>query len=144
MSLRQRIEDELLSAIKNKEELKRDVLRGLKSALKNYEIDSQTELTDADVEKVVAKEVKNRKESIEAYNQAGKTELADSEQAELEILSTYLPEQLSEDEVIKIIDQVLSELPEGNRGQIMGQLSQKLKGKADMGFVATVVNQKLS
>jgi uncharacterized protein YqeY len=143
MSLRQRIEDDLLTATKSKDEVKRDVLRGLKSALKNYEIDVRAELTDADVEKVIAKEAKNRKESIEAYTQANKPELAASEQDELKILQGYLPEQLSEAEIEPIIDQVIAEMGAADKGKVMGRLSQQLKGRADMGVVARIVNQKL-
>lgn len=143
MSLRQRIEDDLLVATKSKDETKRDVLRGLKSSLKNYEIDAQIEATDADVEKVITKEVKNRKESIEAYTRVGKPDLAASEQAELEILQAYLPEQLSEAEITSVIDRVFTEMPNANKGQLMGRLSQELKGRADMSSVVNIVNQRL-
>ena len=145
MSLRQRLDDELLAAIKSKNELTRDVLRGLKSAIKNREIELQTgELTDSEIEQVVAKEAKRRKESIVAYDQAGKPELAKSEAAELAILETYLPEQISEEKIAEMVKAAVAELGESaNIGSVMGKLGPQLKGKADMGLVSRLVNQEL-
>lgn len=146
MSLRQRLEDDLLAAIKAKDELKREVLRGLKSAIKNREIELRTgELADLEIERVVAKEAKRRKESIEAYGQAGKPELAESEKAELTILESYLPEQVSEEKITKLVKAAVAELGErANIGSVMGKLGPELKGKADMGLVSRLVNQALS
>ncbi|MEX1051783.1 MAG: GatB/YqeY domain-containing protein [Patescibacteria group bacterium] len=146
MPLRERLEGDLLAAIKTKNEISRDVLRGLKSAIKNQEIELQTEqLNDAEIEQVVAREAKRRKESIEAYGQANKPELAAAEQAELAILQAYLPEQISEEELAAIVKAAVAELGEGATiGAVMGKLGPELKGKADMGAVSRLVSQLIA
>ncbi len=145
MSLRQRLEDDLLAAIKARDELPREVLRGLKSAIKNQEIELQTgELNDTEIEQVVAREAKRRRESIVAYDQAGKPELAEQEKTELTILESYLPEQINEEKIAELVKAAVAELGENaNIGSVMGKLGPQLKGKADMGLVSHLVNQEL-
>lgn len=145
MSLRQRLEDDLLAAIKARDELPREVLRGLKSAIKNREIELQSgELSDPEIEQVVAKEARRRKESIAAYGQVGKPELAQSEKVELTILESYLPEQISEEEIAELVKVAVGELGESaNIGSVMGKLGPQLKGRADLGLVSRIVNQEL-
>ncbi|MEX0594658.1 MAG: GatB/YqeY domain-containing protein [Patescibacteria group bacterium] len=146
MTLLQRIEDDLLAAVKAQEPLARDVLRGVKSSLKNLAIEiAKADLSEEQVEGVIAKEVKRRKESIEAYINAGRQELVEIEQNELKVLEKYLPEQLDIKDVEKIIDSVIAELGKAaNTGNVMGKLSGLFKGKADMGQIAKLVNEKLS
>lgn len=145
-SLRQRIENDLLTAVKAKDELTRDVLRGLKSSLKNQEIELKTDsLGDSETERIVSKEVKKRKESIIAFNDANKPELAQTEQKELELLNKYLPEQMSEEKVKKIVEDIVASLGGGaNIGSAMKEASTQLRGKADMSLVSKLVAQELA
>lgn len=146
MSLRQRLEDNLLTAIKAKDQLTRDVLRGVKSALKNREIALKTDsLDNSEVEKIIAIEVKKRKESIEAFQKANKPKLTEIEQQELKLLEKYLPEPMSDQDVEKIITGVIEKLGDSaNIGSVMRELSAKLQGQADMGSVSKLVAQKLT
>ena len=146
MSLRQRLEDNLLTAIKAKDQLTRDVLRGVKSALKNREIALKTDsLDNSEVEKIISIEVKKRKESIEAFQKANKPKLTEIEQQELKLLEKYLPEPMSDQDVEKIITGVIEKLGDSaNIGSVMRELSAKLQGQADMGSVSKLVAQKLT
>lgn len=146
MSLVDRIENDLLTAVKEQDSLARDTLRGLKSTIKNYQIEKgSTDTSDSEVEQLIAKEVKRRRESIVAYEGLGKTELADSEKEELKLLEKYLPEQLGEEEIEAIVKEVISELgEEATTAKAMAALSARLRGRADMGLVSKVVNQALS
>lgn len=146
MSLWERIDEELVTALKSNDPKKRDTLRLVKSALKNAAIDAQKDiLDDEEVVKIISREVKRRKESIEVYEQIGKTELAEEEKAELEILNTYLPTLMSEDETRKIVTDYLKENPTTPQemGRAMGALSGKLKGQADMGLVSKILRESI-
>lgn len=146
MSLRQRIEDDLLTAVKSKDALTRDVLRSLKSSLKNQEIELKTDsLDDNEIEKIISREAKKRKESIDAFNSANKPELVDVEKKELELLNNYLPEQLPEEKVVEIVEKILADLGDtANIGSAMKEAGAQLRGKADMGMVSKLVAQKLA
>lgn len=148
--LKQQIINDLKSAMLAKDENKLSVIRMLKSAIQYFEINkggAGYEATDEDIIEVVGKEVKKRKESIELYERGGRQELADKEQAEIIILQSYLPEQLSEDEVRKLVDEAVSQSGATSiqeMGKVMGVLMPKIKGKADSTFVSTLVREKLS
>lgn len=141
----ERIDSDLLEAQKNKEETKRDILRLVKSALKNAEIEKGSELTEEEASGVLAKEVKKRKESILAYEQANRPELVAAEQAEIDIIQAYLPELMSEDDVRGVIIAYLAANPTNmtQLGQAMGALSGQLKGKADMGLVSKILRESI-
>jgi uncharacterized protein YqeY len=147
---KQKIQEQLKQSMLAKSELRTSVLRLLLSGINYYEIQkggAGYEATEEDVMSVIQKEVKQRRDSIEEYKKANRPELADKEQKELEILSTFLPEQMSEVDVQKIIDETFAELkPTGmqDMGKVMGALTAKLKGKADMGMVSNLVRQKLN
>lgn len=146
MSLLETITSDLLQAAKNNEPLVRDTLRGLKSSIKNSEIAKGHTLSDDEIVDVLAKEVKQRKESIDSFTNGGRPELAEKEQAEIDILTRYLPEQMGEDEVRAIIDEVLTTTGASTKqemGKVMGALMPRLKGKADMSLVSQLVNEKL-
>lgn len=146
MSLWEQIDQELITALKSNDPKKRDTLRLIKSALKNAAIDSKKDLLDdEEVIKVITKEVKRRKESIEVYEQIGKTELAEEEKAELEILNAYLPEMMDEDGVKKVVLDYLEKNPTTPQemGKAMGALSAELKGKADMGLVSKILRENV-
>jgi uncharacterized protein len=144
------LQEELKSSMLAHNEIKTSVLRMLLSSIKNYEIQkggAGYEASEDEVLSVIQKEAKQRRDSIEEYKKANRQELVDKEQEELDILGNYLPEQMSDDEVNKIIIQTISETDANsiqNMGKVMGALNAKLKGKADMGKVSSIVKEKLS
>lgn len=148
--LKDKFQEELKRAMLAKEELKTSVLRLLLSAINYYEIQkggAGYTATDEDVLQVIQKEVKQRRDSIEQFKLGNRPELVDKETKELEILRSYLPEQMSEDEVKTIVQQTISEVGAStiaDMGKVMGALSAKLKGKADMGMVSGIVKESLS
>lgn len=144
--LADQIKSELNIALKEKNETKVSTLRFLISALNNKFIELQRELTDEDVLAVIGKQVKERKESIAAYTSAGRTDLAQKEESEMHILSTYLPQQLSSVEVEKVVDEVISQTNASGSadfGKVMGVAMAKLKGQTDGNIVSELVKKKL-
>lgn len=148
--LKDKIQEDLKQAMIAKSEEKLSVIRMLKSALQYFEIQkggAGYEATDEDVIEVVGREIKKRKEAIELYEKGGRQELADKEKREMEILSSYMPQQLTEEEVIKLVDEAVSQsgaTTMQDMGKVMGILSPKIKGKADGGMVSSLVRGKLS
>jgi hypothetical protein len=147
---KQDLREALQQAMRAKDELRLSVLRMLISAITYYEIEkggAGYEATEDDVLSVIGKQVKQRKDSIEQFTQAGRKELADKEQAEMAILSEYLPLQLSDEEVEALITQAIADTGAqsvADMGKVMGKLSPLIKGKADAGSVSTRVRQLLS
>lgn len=147
--LKDKIQEDMKAAMIAKDEEKLSTIRMLKSALQYAEIAKGLDYkaTDEDVLDVIGKEVKKHREAIELYEKGGRPELADKEKRELEILQSYLPEQMSEDEVAKLVSQAIEEIGAASMqdmGKVMGALMPKVKGKADAGMVSNLVKQKLS
>jgi len=146
VNLKQRLDTELKQAMKSGDTVKRDVLRMLLAAVHNTEIARQASLTDADVLGVVAKEARQREESIQAFKQGNRPDLVSKEEAELTILNAYLPKQMSRDEIIaearKIIAEVGAKGPT-DKGKVMPKLIAQLKGKADGREINAVVTELL-
>ena len=145
--MRERILNDLVSAMKNKDKETLTVLRMVKGAIQLEEINKKQELNDEDVIAVLSKQIKTRKESIVEFEKAGREDLVTQTKGEIEILSKYMPEQLSEEEVIKIIDEAFNTVkPEkpSDMGKLMGVVTPKLKGKADMSFVSKTIKEKLA
>ncbi len=143
MSLEQTIDSDLKVALKEKNTLKLDTLRMLKSALHNKVIELKKEtLDEKEVTAIIQKEVKKRQDSIEAFKQADRQELADKEAQEADILSAYLPEMLSEEEIAKLVDEVISS-GQDNFGLIMKEVMAKAQGQADGQVVQKLVKAKL-
>lgn len=144
------LQNELKKSMIAKDELRTSVIRLLLSAINYYEIQkggAGYSATDEDVLSVIQQQVKQRKDSIEQYENAGRQELADKEQKELEILQTFLPEQMGEEEVKNIVAQTIKETGASSiqdMGKVMGALNAKLKGKADMGLVSSIVKSSLT
>lgn len=142
------INEDLKIAMKEKDTFKLSVLRMLKSALQLESIAKKHELDDNEVSAVLKKQVKVRKDSLEEYEKYNKTDLVDSLKGEIKILSSYLPEELSEEEVNKLIDEVIAKLnPTGMKdmGGVMKEVNALLVGKnADMSLVSKLVKEKLS
>ena len=142
---------DLKQAMKNKEQDRLRVLRSIKSKLLEREINERKEgeatLSDEQATEVLMKAAKQRKESIEQFEEGGRNDLADSDRKELEIIESYLPEMLSEEEVRDIARDKIEELGAedmSDMGQVMGALMQELKGKAEGSLVSKVVKEELS
>jgi len=148
--LKDRLQEDMKQALVAHEEQKLSVIRMLKSAIQYFEIQkggAGYSATDEDVQDVIAKEVKKRRESIDLYEKGGRSELAEKEKQELEILQAYLPEQMSEEEVSKLVAEAIEQTGANkmsDMGKVMGILMPKVKGKADSGMVSTLVREKLT
>lgn len=148
MSLRDQIQQDLLGAMKNKEEIKLGALRMLKASIMKFEVSGEKKVaTDEEVIALVNKEIKSRKDSAEQFKAGNRPELAEKEEKEIEVLSAYMPIQLSEDEIKTIAKEVISELgvsTKADMGKVMALLMPKVKGKADGSLVNKVVASLLS
>ena len=150
MTLKDKIQEDLKQAMLSKAEEKLSTIRMLKSALQYFEIQkggAGYEASDEDVVEVVGREIKKRRESIEMFEKGGRQELADKEKSELEILQTYLPEQLSEEEIRKLVEEAISQTEATtiqDMGKVMGFLSPQTKGKADGQMISSIVREKLN
>lgn len=145
-NLKQTISEDMKSAMKSGDKLALSVLRMLNSELKNREIEKGEELSDEAVLEVVSKQAKKRKDSIAAYNQGGRSELAEQEQLELDILNKYLPEQMGEEELRRVISETINETgakEASEMGKVMGALMPKIKGKADNSLASKIVKEEL-
>lgn len=147
--LKDTIQNDLKNAMLAKDESKLSTIRMLKSAIQYFEIQkggAGYTATDEDVVEVVGREIKKRKESIELYEKGDRQELADKEKEELEMLSVYLPEQLTEAEIRKLVEEAITALGASqmsDMGKVMGMLSSQTKGKADGGLVSSIVRESL-
>lgn len=144
--LKATIQSDMKSAMKAGEKRRLGVIRLLLAAIKQREVDERIELDDTQVLVVLDKMVKQRRDSISQFEQAGRTDLAEQEAYEIEVLKVYLPEALSEEEVIAMINEAISASgAESMRdmGKVMGQLKPKMQGRADMGAVSALIKQQL-
>lgn len=140
------IDDDLKTALKNGDKTEVTVLRGLKSAFGNARIDKGGDLDEADYIKVLEKEAKQRRESIESYTSAGQTERAKQEEKELEIIERYLPQALSDAELEELVLDAIAEVGAthtGDMGDVMKTLQPRIAGRADGGEVAEKVRRQL-
>ena len=145
--MREKILNDLKEAMKNQEKTKLAVIRMVKGAMQMEELNLKRPLTDEEVVMVISKQIKTRKESIVEFEKGNRQDLIDQTNAEIEILNTYMPEQLSEEEVLKIIEEAFDEVnpkAPSDMGKIMGLVSPKLRGKADMSYVSKTIKEKLS
>jgi len=144
--LLEQINQDLITAMKAKNAEETSALRMLIAAARNKEItlrkDGQAELSDEQVLEVIASEVKKRRDSAVAYSQGNRQELADKENSEIKILEKYLPEQMSDEELEKIVKEVVASGAD-NFGKVMGQVMARVKGKADGGKVGEIVKKLL-
>ena len=146
MSLKGKITDDMKSAMKAGEKDRLKAVRLILAAIKQIEVDQRTELDDAAVLSVLDKMVKQRRDSVEQFKKGGRDDLVDIELAEIAVIETYLPEQLSNDELDDLIDAVISATgAESIRdmGKVMGQIKSKAAGRADMGAVGANVKERL-
>ena len=142
----EKLEKDMIESMKSGAKDRLTVIRMVKAGLKQEEIDHKKEINDELLIDVVNKQIKMRKDSITEFEKGGRQDLIDKTQAEIEVLLEYLPEQLSQEEVLKIIEEIFAEVkPEGPKdmGKVMGAAQAKLKGKADMKEVSTIIREKL-
>ncbi|WP_456372098.1 GatB/YqeY domain-containing protein [Thiolapillus sp.] len=146
-ALKQRISDDMKAAMKGGDKPRLGVIRLILAALKQIEVDERIELDDARVLSVLDKMVKQRRDSIAQYENAGRTELADQEKFEIGIIQEYLPEQLGDAEISALIDKAIQATGAASMkdmGKLMGWLKPKLQGRADMGAVSARIKQQLN
>ena len=136
----------MYSAMKTDQKVKANILRSLLAALKKVEIETKNPLSEDQFLVVVKKMVKQLKESIEVYSKAGRMELAEKEKSELEIIQVYLPEQLSEEKTIELVEAVISEISAesiSDMGRVMSMVMQKCGGKVDGGIANRIARELL-
>jgi len=145
-NLKQKLADELKQAIKSGDKVKRSAIRLLLAAINNAEIARQGALEDADILGIIAKEIRQRHESIEAFKQGNRPDLVTQEEAELAVLQEYLPQQMTREEIMeaarRIIEEVGAQGP-GDKGKVMPKLIAQLKGRADGREINAVVTELL-
>lgn len=147
MALLHQINGELVESMKARDEIKTSTLRLVIAAVNNKRIELGHELSDEEILDVLAKEGKKRRESIEAYKVGNRQDLVDREEKEFEVLGKYLPEQMNEGDIAKVVDDVIGEVGvNGNAdfGKVIGSVMAKLKGKADGSVVSSIVKAKLN
>ena len=146
-TLKDQLTNDMKDAMRAKETVRLGTIRMLIAALKKHEIDSQTTLDDAGTLKIIQKQIKQRRDSISQFEEAGRQELADKEKEELAVLEAYLPAQLDETAVKAIIDKAVADTGANSMkdmGKLMGAIKPQLEGKADMGLVSKLVKAALA
>ena len=147
MSLKQRLTDDMKTAMKTGEKERLGTIRLVNAAIKQKEVDERIQLDDTQVLAILEKMVKQRRDSIDQYEKAGSEELAAIERAEIAVIAQYLPAKLGEAEVLAAIDAVIAETGASgptDMGKVMGLIKQKLAGQADMGEVSKLIKQRLA
>ena len=147
MSLKAKITEDMKSAMKAGDKDRLRVVRLILADINRVEVDSRKELDDAGIIAVMEKAVKQRRDSIEQFNKGGRADLSAIEQDELDVIQTYLPEQLSEDELTGLVDEIIAATgAESIRdmGKVMGAIKSRAAGKADMGAVGAMVKARLA
>jgi uncharacterized protein YqeY len=145
--LKAQIIDDMKAAMKGGEKVRLGVIRLITAAIKQREVDERIELDDEQVLIVLDKMVKQRRDSIQQYTDAGREDLAAIEQAEVEIIQAYLPAALSEDEIVAIVEAAIAQTGASSMadmGKVMGIVKPQVQGRGDMGAVSGIVKQKLS
>jgi len=146
-SLPQTIKADVKTAMKARDKERLATLRLIQAEFKRIEVDERIEIDDARALVVLDKMVKQRRDSAQQYTDAGRTELADRENAEIDVIQTYLPAQLSDDDIIALIDEAIAASGASGMqamGQVMGALKPKVQGRADMGAVSQLVKSRLA
>ena len=144
--LRQKLDNELKQALRSGDTVRRSVIRLVLAAVNNAEIARQAKLEDGDILGVIAKEARQREESISAFKQGNRPDLVAQEEAELAILKSYLPQQMTRDEIVAEARQAIAEVGAqgpGDKGKVMPKLIAKLKGRADGREINAVVTELL-
>lgn len=144
--MRERILNDLVTFMKTQEKEKLIVIRMVKGAIQMEELNKKRELTDEEVIDVITKQIKTRNESIEEFKKGNRNDLMEKTEREIKILEVYLPEPLTNEEIDEIIEQAFAEVQPSapqDMGKLMGLITPKVKGKADMGMISKRVKEKL-
>jgi uncharacterized protein YqeY len=147
MSLSNRLSDDMKQAMKNKDKFRLSVIRMVRSSIKNSEIELRRPLDDDEVLEVLTREIKQRRDSLQEFEKANRLDLAENVKAEVEILTDYLPQQLTEEELEQIVQQTIQEVGASSKaemGKVMGALMPKVKGLSDGKVVNQLVQKHLS
>ena len=147
MALREKISEDMKTAMKARDTEKLGAIRLLQAALKQKEVDERIELTDAMVLAIIEKMLKQRKDSIEQFTAGNRLDLVAKEKFEVDVLSAYMPTQLTEEEIAEILNSVIAETGAASAkdmGKVMNALRPKVAGRADMGKLSTIIKSKLA
>lgn len=147
MSLKERLMSDLKDAMREGDQRRKDAIRMIRAAIKNREIERQQEIGDEEVLEIIAQEVKRRKEALEMFEKAGRDDLVEKEKAQLEVLLSYMPEQLSREEIEKVVQDIVDEMNATSirqLGPVMGKAMAELKGRAEGSVVNEVAREILS
>ena len=147
MSLKTQLTEDMKTAMRAKDQVSLSTIRLINAAIKQFEVDERTEVDDAKVISILTKMVKQRKDSAKIYTEAGRQDLADKENAEIEILNRYLPQMMSAEEIKTVVEAAIVETSASgmaDMGKVMGVLKTRLAGKADMGEVNKVLKAALT
>ena len=145
--MKDRIAKDIVTAMKDKDKVALETLRMVKGAIQMEEIKVKKELSDDELAVVIGKQIKTRKESIVEFEKGNREDLIEKTNAEIKVLEKYMPEQLSEEEIVKVIENAIAEVNASmpsDMGKVMGKVTPLLKGKADMGLVSKLVKEKLN
>lgn len=147
MALIEQLKEEQKSAMKAKDKVRLGTIRLALSEIKQREVDGQVTLTDDEILAVLTKMLKQRRDSVAQFEAAGRTDLADAEKAEMDVLGEFMPQPLSDEEIANLLDKAISESGAAgmqDMGKVMGVLKPLIQGRADMGKVSQLVKTKLA
>lgn len=147
MSLKERLMSDLKDAMREGDQRRKDAIRMIRAAIKNREIERQQEIGDEEVLEIIAQEVKLRKEALEMFEKAGRDDLVEREKAQLKVLLSYMPEQLSREEIEKVVQDIVDKMNATSirqLGPVMGKAMADLKGRAEGSVVNEVAREILS
>jgi uncharacterized protein YqeY len=146
MGLNERLNEDMKQAMKSQDKFRLSVIRMVRAAIKNIEIDQRKTLDDNEVLDILSREIKQRRDSLHEFEKAGRDDLAETVKAEIAVINDYLPQQLSEEEVKAIVQQTIQETGASSKaemGKVMSALMPKVKGRADGKLVNQLVQQNL-
>ena len=146
MSLSERLNEDMKQAMKSKDKFKLSVIRMVRSSIKYVEIDLHRSLEDNEVLDILSRELKQRKDSLQVFEKAGRDDLSDALKAEIAIIAEYMPQQLTEEEITVIVKQTIQEVGASSKaemGKVMAALMPKVKGRSDGKLVNQIVQQHL-
>lgn len=146
MTLKQKLQEDLKTSMKNKDTLRKSVITLIRSSIKQVEVDKRIELNDDDVIDIISKQLKQRNDSLEQFLDAGREDLVEETRSEIEVLKEYLPQQLSEEELNEIVKQTISEVGATSMkdmGKIISVIKPKTKGRADGKLINKLVKENL-
>ena len=144
--MKSRLDDDLRQAMRNRDTVRRDVIRYLRSEIRNQEIRVQKDLDDEGVVQVLSRQAQQRRDSIEAFAEANRADLVEKEQAELAIIMEYLPQQMTRDEISELVQHVVADVGAtgpGDMGKVMSQIMPQVRGRAEGREVSSIVMDTL-